>query len=164
ADQLRPAPPQAVLVVGAGPDFVRKLRARLEGPKAWLYAGTEGQMTALREDPDAGPGVYLATAYVEDNGSDRGKEFTQKQRERLNQGPDVHAAVAYDDARLLFEALRQSKVLTPAKVRDELAKVETFEGVTGTLKFTRERDVRRPVFLVQVEDGRLKLLKRDAGD
>src|SRR5262249_30150195 len=130
----------------------------------WFYAGTEGQLSVLQDDPEASKGVYLATAYIVDNGTDQGKEFAEAYRKRFGRPPDVHAALAYDDARLLFEAIRRAKSATPANVPEELAKIETFEGVTGTLTFNKDHTARRPLFLVQMEDGRPRLVKRDQGE
>jgi branched-chain amino acid transport system substrate-binding protein len=131
-------------------------------PLAWLYAGGENEMSDLLDDAQASRDVYLATAYVVDNGSSRGQEFAQDYRKRFSQEPDAHAALAYDDARLLFETIKRLRAAAPVAVREELGRMETFESVTGTVAFNRDHTVRRPVFIVRVDEGGPKLVKRDS--
>jgi branched-chain amino acid transport system substrate-binding protein len=157
--------PAAILIAGAGPDFVRRLRTLVpsDGTQvAWLYAGDEDQMTALLDDAKASRDVYLATAYVVDNGSARGKQFAQDYHKRFNQDPDVHVALAYDNARLLFETIQGVRSAAPAAVREALGRTETFESVTGPVSFQRDHTVRRPMFIVQAQEGGPKLIKREA--
>jgi branched-chain amino acid transport system substrate-binding protein len=165
-NEAKETKPGGILIVGAGAEFVHRLRLLLQPnlPQvAWLYAGGEEQMTALLEDTRASQDVYLATAYVLDNGSARGKQFAEDYRKRFNQEPDVHAALAYDDARLLFDTIQRLRSAAPAAVREELGRTETFESVTGPVTFQHDHMVRRTAFIVQAQEGGPKLRKRDPG-
>lgn len=157
-DELSSTNAGAVLCYGARPDFVKKLRAKM--PNAlWLYAGDERQLAALQEDPQACQGMIWATAYAVDNDA----KFASEYRKRFKEEPDVHAALAYDNARLLIAAIRRAMPPTPASVRDALGKSEILDGVTGPMTVSAERTVSRPVFVVRHEEGRAKVLRVDGG-
>jgi len=67
---------------------------------------------------------------------------------------DVHAALAYDSARFLFGGMREAKTTEGIKVRDKLAGLESFDGVTGSLTLEKGKVTRRPVYVVRLEDGK----------
>jgi branched-chain amino acid transport system substrate-binding protein len=81
-------------------------------------------------------------------------------RDRFGHDLDGHAALAYDDARLLFEAMRRARGTSSLLVRKELLGVENFESLTGTFAFTKERTARRAVFVLRLEGGKAPLAKR----
>jgi branched-chain amino acid transport system substrate-binding protein len=155
--------PQAVLVAGTAPDFLKILPSlSFIGPI--LFGGDEGSGRLFLEAREA-DGVYLVTAFVRDLDVPRAKEFTARYREAYSEEPGVQAALAYDGARLLFEAIGQCQsLLTPEAIKKELVKLKDFPGLTGPLAFAEDRQLLRPAFVVQVEKNRLKTVKRLAPD
>jgi branched-chain amino acid transport system substrate-binding protein len=159
--------PGAVLIAASVADFV-KLREELNkagvsGPV--LFGGEESAWPALFADPDAGRGTYALTTFATDGLTPRGQEFAKKYQERFKEPPDVYAASAYDGARLLFEAMRRAKSSEPDRVRKALADLGNFDSLTGSLTLDKDdRGARRPVFVVQRQEGQAKVVKRyDAG-
>jgi branched-chain amino acid transport system substrate-binding protein len=161
ARQVQEEAPQAVLVVGSAADFV-KLRtalhkAGLAAAVPFLLGGGEENLQDLQGSAQAKEAVYLATAFfLDDNtpraqeiarSSPRAQQFAAEYRERFGDAPDVHAALAYDSARLLFEAMRRAKTLDGEKIREALADLTDFETLTGPLS-------RRPALIVLLKEGR----------
>jgi branched-chain amino acid transport system substrate-binding protein len=146
--------PDAVLVVGAGPGHLRSLRAAVTPGPVWLYAGDDGQQTRLWQDRTVSQGMYCVTPFL----AEEGGGFTRRYHERFGRDPDVHAALAYDSVRLLTEGIK--KAVSGGRVRDELLGLETFESVAGTLTLPRGQVARRPAFVVRVQDGAPKQVKR----
>ena len=111
---------------------------------------------------ERGPGapVYLTTVCAADSLTPAGQEFARKYRERFGQEPDADAMLAYDNLRLAAEAIKRSKGTYGVRLRDELAKVEDFESVTGPFGFLPDRSARRAVFVVEVQDGAAKTARR----
>jgi branched-chain amino acid transport system substrate-binding protein len=163
AGRAAKAKPDAVLIASSVGDFV-KLRegltkAEVKGPL--LFGGEETAWPALLADADAGREAYAVTTFAADGLTQRGQEFAKKYRERFKEEPDLHAADAYDGARLLFEAMRRAKSVEADQLRPALADGGTFDSVTGPLTIDREdHGARRPVFVVQQQDGQAKLVKR----
>lgn len=100
--------------------------------------------------------VLLATAFHA--GEPQSQEFVRKFEARFGQLPDVHAALAYDSARLLFDALRNSTDTDGAKVRDALAGIRHFDSVTGKTTIEADRWTRRLMYVVRIEKGDAKVV------
>ncbi|HZT80184.1 MAG TPA: ABC transporter substrate-binding protein [Gemmataceae bacterium] len=153
--------PAAVLVAGPAGDFGK---ARAELAKALpnvplLFGGDTADTAALLANPDAAAGVAVATPYAAEAPGAANEAFVKAYRERFKEAPDASAALAYDGARMLFEALRQAKGTAPATVREQLGKLDGFAGLTGPLAVGKGRHARRPVFVARAEAGGVKLLK-----
>jgi branched-chain amino acid transport system substrate-binding protein len=155
--------PDAVLIATSAADFV-KLRERLaklnvKGPV--LFGGEETVWATLLTEPDAGRDVYALTTFAAEGLTPHGQEFAKKYRERFKEAPDLHAAAAYDGARLLFAAMRRVQPLKAEGVGKALAEVDGFESLTGPLTLDKEdHGARRPVFVVRRQEGQVKLVKR----
>jgi branched-chain amino acid transport system substrate-binding protein len=164
AKRIQEDKPAVVLLAGSLTDL-GQLRREL-GAKAppLLFGGDDGSLKAVQEAGGKGA-VYLMTAFVTDADVPRAQEFAKKYREAFKEEPDVHAALAYDDARLLFEALRRTQDnLTGANLRDKMAGLKDFPGLTGPLSFAGERQLRRPAFVVRAEGGQAKTEQRYGPD
>lgn len=159
--RVKAAAPTAVLVAGSARHLLL-VRSRLHeaGVTApLLLGGVEGAQAAVAE---RGPGavVYLTTVYAADGLTPAGQEFARKYRERYSQDPDADAVLACDNLRLAAEAMKRARGTYGVRLRDELAKVEDFESLTGPFGFTADRSARRAVFVVGVEDGKVKTARR----
>jgi branched-chain amino acid transport system substrate-binding protein len=153
-----------VLVAGTVAD-ARELRRKVnaKGP-VLLFGGEDGSAKAFKQARAHGA-IYLATAFVADADTPKAQEFVKKYCEHFAEEPDVHAALAYDNARLLIKAVRDSQGnLTSAQLREKLAGLKDFPGLTGPLTFDEDRQLRRPAFVVRVENGQARTEKRYAAE
>jgi branched-chain amino acid transport system substrate-binding protein len=154
--------PEALLVVGDVHDLPQ-LRAEQEKTGLavpLIFGGEDGALPALLADRPTGDLVYLATSYLASDAAARNELFVKKYEEQFHEPPDVHAALAYDGACILFEALRAANTTNAPKVREALPELKDFESVTGPLSFAKDHHARRPLFVVQVKDGQAALSKR----
>src|SRR5262249_3466190 len=143
------------------PGDVKVLREELGSTRVpILFGGVEGSLQELLEEQETSSGIFLATAFAVDAGTDAVKAFVQKYKERFGEEPDVHAALAYDDARLLFEAFRQARTADSSAARKALAEVKDFAALTGPLSFDKNQQARRVVFIVHLESGKARPVKR----
>ena len=89
------------------------------------------------------------------------KEYNQKFIAKYNTPPTYHGAQAYAAMQVIADALKRTKVLTPAKVRDALAKTK-MTTVFGPVKFIsynkKSRQNRLPTCLVQWIDGKVEIV------
>jgi branched-chain amino acid transport system substrate-binding protein len=165
ADKLRPAAeealakkPDAVLFAGSADDFAALARAGQSSKAPVLFAGDETGQAKLQAAQPAFS-VYLATTFAADNSIPAIKAFINKYQEHFDDAPDVSAALAYDDARLLFEAMRQAKSADGAKVQEALAAIR-FDALTGPLRFDKDHTALRTLFIIKLQDGRAGSVKR----
>jgi branched-chain amino acid transport system substrate-binding protein len=158
AGRLQASPPDVVVLAGRVEDLEELRRATINEQLPIVYAGAEGAVPELQTNPMKNP-VYLATTFVADDGPARAQEFARTYEERFHDRADVHAASAYDSARLLFEGLRRAKDVDGAKVKDALAQLKTFESVTGSISFDADHWAVRPLYVVSLDNGHAKTIR-----
>jgi branched-chain amino acid transport system substrate-binding protein len=152
--QLKKAAPPVVLFSGTARHLARTAALLHESSPSTtvLFAGDEGALLALSSAGPTGK-VFVMTAFHADGLTPAGQEFAKAFKARFGRDLDVNAALAVDGVRLLADALRKTKTAAPG-VRKELAELADFDSLTGPLSFTREGCARRPLFVVEVQDGK----------
>jgi branched-chain amino acid transport system substrate-binding protein len=74
--------------------------------------------------------------------------------------PDAFAALGYDAARLLIAAVAEAESPDPKKVRQALAGIRRFEGVTGTIGYPPgSRIPTKSVAILEIDNGRRTLVR-----
>jgi branched-chain amino acid transport system substrate-binding protein len=81
-------------------------------------------------------GDYFANHYATDIATPTAKKFIDAYAGKYGNVPDDVAALTYDSMGLLLAALKKSPSLDRQAVRDAMATVSDYEGVTGNIKFT----------------------------
>jgi branched-chain amino acid transport system substrate-binding protein len=80
-------------------------------------------------------GYYFSTHYAADNASPVAKKFIEAYNAKHGNTPDDVAALTYDAFGLLWQALQAAGSVDRQAVRDALAKIPKYDGVTGTMQF-----------------------------
>jgi branched-chain amino acid transport system substrate-binding protein len=112
-----------------------------DAPELWQLGG------------DALNGAYISTHYSIDNPSPAIQAFVEQYKQRnLNQLPDAHAALAYDAARMLFDAFMRIGSTDSDKLREALAQTKNFAGVTGVISMDADRNAVKPAVVLKLED------------
>jgi branched-chain amino acid transport system substrate-binding protein len=151
------------LLLGGDAQACLRIRAQLQREDVSapvVYGGEETGIAALLENPGATSGLYLATSYLSGQLTAAGKEFARKYQERFREPPDVHAVLAYEAARMTFDALGRVHPPLTSRLREELSRSERLDGLTGPIVFAENRSVRRPLFVTQIDDDKLTLAQR----
>ncbi len=102
---------------------------------------------------DACEGLFFSTHYAPDIATEIGQTFIQAYEERYGAKPDDVAALTYDAFKLLFTAIENANSLDRADVRDALAEIRLFEGVTGLMSFDEQGDPIKCAVIIQIKDG-----------
>jgi ABC-type branched-subunit amino acid transport system substrate-binding protein len=63
------------------------------------------------------------------------------------------AALGYDSAQLLADAMRRAGSAAPAQVRDALAATRDFDGVTGRMTLDASRNARKSAVILAIQKG-----------
>ena len=114
-----------------------------DAPELWPLGG------------DALNGSYISTHYSVDDPSPAIRSFVDEYMQRYgNLAPDAHAALAYDGARMLFDAIARAGTTEGSKVRDALAQTKDFNGVTGTITIDAQRNAVKPAVVLKLMDVR----------
>lgn len=154
-ERLRRVMPDAIVVWGdaqpAG-HLVREIRAaglevpifacdRLIHPEFARIAGR------------AAEGVVAVSPYDPSRDDPALKRFQRTYCERFDAEPDVYAAHAYDGANMVVEAIRKGG-LNRYRIRDELAAMRQYHGVTGEIILDDAYTDRGPVAVATLVNGR----------
>jgi ABC-type branched-subunit amino acid transport system substrate-binding protein len=152
-----------VILFAAEPQSCLKLQTQLQqqGTRtATIFGGQETGLAVMLADPEASNGLYLATAYMPGELTTTGQGFVKKYEDRFREPPDLYAMLSYEAARMTFDALGRVRVPLASRLREELSHQERLEGVCGQLVLSDDRTVRRLLFVVRIEDGKLTLARR----
>jgi branched-chain amino acid transport system substrate-binding protein len=74
--------------------------------------------------------------------------------------PDGVAAMGYDAARILIEALKTAKDLSSIEIRNTLALTKNHDGVTGKITFNEDRDPVKPIVVLKINGRKAQFVKR----
>lgn len=110
----------------------------------------------------AGPaveGLYLTNNFFSGDTSEVVQGFVKEYKDVYKVEPDQFAALAYDSLGMMAEALKTSGV-DRAKLRDALANIKDYDGVTGKTSFDENRDVAKNMVIIQIKDGKFNLYKK----
>jgi branched-chain amino acid transport system substrate-binding protein len=112
-----------------------------DAPELWQIGG------------DALNGAYISTHYSVDDPSPAIKQFVDLYKQRYgNLLPDAHAALAFDAARILFDAITRTGSTDGDKLRDALAQTKNFNGVTGVISMDGDRNAVKPAVVLKLQD------------
>jgi branched-chain amino acid transport system substrate-binding protein len=97
-------------------------------------------------------GVLVTTAFTKDSTDSRAVQFSEAYLKRFGKDATGQSAMGYDAVYLMKWAYEKAGTRDKNKVRDALAGVSGFVGVTGATQFNERGDDMRP-FLVTVISG-----------
>ncbi len=99
-------------------------------------------------------GAYFANHYSSDASTKTTHDFVKKYQQIYGVKPDDVAALTYDAYQILFKAIAAAGELDRQAVRDSIATLPAFEGVTGTIKFpANSGDPSKSAVIMQVKDN-----------
>lgn len=152
--------------------------ARELGYKGAFLGGDGWDSTELvKIGQDAIVGAYYTNHYSVDDPNPLVQDFITKYAAKFGEKPDGLAALGYDSAKILYASMEKVIAANPehldafadrsgvpateekrkaarAALRDELAKVQGFPGVTGTITIDERRNAQKPAVVVEVtKDG-----------
>lgn len=101
-------------------------------------------------------GSYFSTHYAPDIATPKAQKFIRDYETKYGKKPDDVAALTYDAGHLLCAAIIWAGSLDRKKVRDALATIQKFEGVTGKMNFKNLCDPIKSAVILQIKDGKFK--------
>jgi len=79
----------------------------------------------------------------------------------FDQKPGFIEAVTYDTAMILFQMVSRPDIRFRNTLKNELARLTDFQGVTGLTSFDTDGDVRKRLYLLQIKGNRFFQLEHD---
>ena len=158
---IKAANPDAVFVPGYYTDVALIcIQAKQLGLAVPLFGGDGWESDQLvKIGQDAVEGTYFSTHYAPDVATEKSKNFVAAYQKRWKNSdgspklPDAMAALGYDSAMILVDAMKRAGTTDGPKVRDALAATKDFEGVTGKTTINEKRDATKSAVILQVKGG-----------
>jgi branched-chain amino acid transport system substrate-binding protein len=154
---IRAAEPDVIYIPGYYSDVTTIAKqARMIGLTQPLLGGDGWDAPELWQlGGDALNGSYISTHYSVDDPSLAIQTFVERYKQRYgNLLPDAHAALAYDAARILIDAITRAGTTDGDKVRAALAQTKNFPGVTGVISMDADRNAVKPAVVLKLQDAK----------
>ena len=122
------------------------------GSDSW---GSAELMTLCGDDCK---GLFFSTHYAAAGAKGATKDFIDKYNAKYGYIPDDVGALTWDSTRLLLTAIENTGALTGNldkdrdAVKDQLAAIKDFDGITGKMTFTPEGDPSKCAVVVKISD------------
>lgn len=100
-------------------------------------------------------GAVFVDGFFRDSPNPVIRTFVQRYQEKYGEEPSILAAQGFDCLGLLLSALETPGVRGREDLRQALAQLQNYPGVTGTTSFDSQGDAVKELFLLQVRDGQI---------
>jgi branched-chain amino acid transport system substrate-binding protein len=159
--QLKALQPEAIYVPGYYTEAGTIARqARELGLTVPLLGGDGWDSPKLFEiGGEAIKGSYISNHYSVDDPNPVIQKFLKDYKAKYGTTPDALAALAYDAAKILADAMKRAGTTEGPKLRDALAATKDFPGVTGKISIGPDRNAIKPAFILKVGSGKFDLVE-----
>jgi branched-chain amino acid transport system substrate-binding protein len=161
---IKNARPDAILVPGYYTDVgLIVAQARQLGITVPLFGGDGWEAPELIEIAGADNlvGTYYSTHFSPARTEEPlAQKFVAAYKARYNgKVPDAMAALGYDSALVLADAMRRAGTTDGPALRDALAATKDFPGATGLTTLDANRDAPKPAVIITVKDGKFEFVQ-----
>ena len=153
-ERIRAANPDGLLIWGLVNESALATRqARELGLRIPFFGGDGMAPNAyLYMAGAAGDGTILTFPFDPNRGGESTRRFLQSYQQAFGQNPDSFAAHGFDGLMLIAQALKSSNGTGPS-LREALARITEYQGVTGKGGFDPTGNETRSVQLARVQNG-----------
>lgn len=153
---LKGGEPEAILASGYyGETSLIAKQARELGITAPLLGGDGWDSPSLIEVAGAAiEGCFFSNHFSTEDQSPKIQEFVKKYQAKHGSIPDAMAALGYDSALILADAIKRAGSTEGKALRDAIAATKDFEGVTGKITLDAERNANKPAVVLTIKDGK----------
>jgi branched-chain amino acid transport system substrate-binding protein len=158
---VKAANPDAILITGYYTDVGLMVKqARQLGISVPIFGGDGWESSKLIEigGPDV-EGTYFSTHFSPEQESPAVQTFVKKFEAKYNQLPDAMAALGYDSAMVLIEAMKRAGTTDEPKLRDAIAATKDHSGITGKITLDEHRNATKSAVILTIKSGKFKFLE-----
>jgi branched-chain amino acid transport system substrate-binding protein len=153
---LKAGNPEAILASGYyGETSLIAKQARELGITVPLLGGDGWDSPSLVAVAGAAiEGCFFSNHFSTEDQSPRIQEFVRKYQAKHNAVPDAMAALGYDSALILADAIKRAGTTDGKALRDAIAATKDFDGVTGRITLDEKRNANKPAVVLTIKDGK----------
>lgn len=128
------------------------------GIQATLLGG-DGWDGVLSVEKDAVNGAYFVNHYAADDQAKQVQDFIEVYKDKYKDEPNALAALGYDAAVVILEAIKKAGSTDPKAINKALQE-SNVDGITGHITFDQDRNPVKSVSMIKIENGQNKLFKK----
>jgi branched-chain amino acid transport system substrate-binding protein len=155
--------PDAILIPGYYTEAgLIVAQARQLGITVPMFGGDGWEAPELLQiaGPAALEGTYYSTHFSAENTDPLVQKFVAAYKAKYNgESPDAMAALGYDSAMVLADAIKRAGSTEGPKLRNALAATKDFPGATGATTLDANRDASKSAVIITVKDGKFKYVE-----
>jgi branched-chain amino acid transport system substrate-binding protein len=161
-NSIQSTSPEMIYVPGYYTDVANiAIQARRLGIKAPLLGGDGWDSAKLTEIGGAAiEGSFYSNHASPDDPSPKIQGFIEKYKKAHNETPDALAALGYDAAGVLFEAIKRAGTTDGGPLAKAIAETKGYDGVTGTITIDKDRNAVKPAVVLEVKGGKPTFVAR----
>lgn len=103
---------------------------------------------------------YFTNHYSSQDPDPKIVEFVNSYKAKYNKEPDAFAALGYDAVQLLAQAIEDAGAADSVKIKDALANIKDFEGITGKMSIDKEHNPVKAGVIIEFKDGKQTMKTR----
>jgi branched-chain amino acid transport system substrate-binding protein len=159
---IRVAKPDAIFVPGYYQEVALIIKQGRQIGLTMPFIGCDGwaNQALLTVGGKAIDGCYFTNHFSPDDPTPVVRDFVTKHRAKYGSVPDTFAALGYDAASILCDAIKRAGSADPPEIRDALAKTTGFDGVTGKISLDANRNASKPGLIMTVKDGKFEIAEK----
>jgi ABC-type branched-chain amino acid transport systems, periplasmic component len=104
--------------------------------------------------------VYFTNHYSSKDTAPEVVKFQQAYKAKNSKDPDAFAALGYDLAYFLADALKRAGAVDSAKLKDALASTKAFSGITGKMSVDDKHNPVKSITILEFKDGDQTFVKK----
>jgi branched-chain amino acid transport system substrate-binding protein len=159
---IKAAGPDVVFLPGYYPEVGIILKQARQLGITVPFIGCEAwdSPTLIRVAGRAADGCYFSNQFSAGDPTPVVQEFGKVYREKFGNLPDNFAALGYDAANVILDAIKRADSTNSAGIRDAIAQTKDFPGVSGHITIDAQRNASKPVVILAIKDQQVQYFEK----
>jgi branched-chain amino acid transport system substrate-binding protein len=137
--------------------WIQRQYRQIGSPFKYLGSPASQMKVTLDQSKEAAEGLIAIADFVPGQ-SQANKKYAEAYKKEYNEEYDPYPAWVYDALNILVQAIKTAGE-DRAEIREAILSLKGYQGVLGTFSFTPNGDGLHEVSVVQIEQGKPRLLK-----
>lgn len=103
--------------------------------------------------------LYYTSHFSTNSESEQVQSFLKAYQDKFGKEPDTFAALAFDAANLLFDAIDRADSLEPQAIKEAIETTKAFKGVTGTFDMDSDHNPVKPALMLKLNQGKVEAVE-----
>ena len=158
---IKPSAPDAIFASGYYNEVgLIAIQARELGITAPLLGGDGWDSPSLVQVAGkAIEGSFFSNHFSNEDTSPRIQEFVKKFKDKNGKIPDAMAALGYDSAMILADAIKRAGTTDGKALRDAIAQTKDYNGITGKISLDEKRNASKSAVVLTIKDGKFSYVE-----